>query len=127
MKTFLILFFSLLASQAHASYVPNAVYSNGTKERAERVTVTGSATPTIATQSGSWVSSLTRNALGDVTVNIAASTFSSAPTCTVSPMLANVCSFVISTSTSAVRITTQTCTAGAAGDYSYQLLCMGPR
>lgn len=62
----------------------NTVTSNSTGlERVERVAVTysGGSTPTVVSQSGSWVSSITIIGTGDFRLNIASGEFSAAPSC----------------------------------------------
>ena len=97
-------------------------------ERVERLRVTNSGTPTIASQSGSWVSGLTDNAVGSVYVNLTAGNFSADPTCTCSSHLPNrLCSIDVTISTSQVRVRTATVSPFADADMDFSLICMGPR
>ncbi len=111
--------------------IVNSVVSPSTgPERIVRATITNSGTPTVATQSGSWISSLTDNGgSGDTTINITAGTFSAAPTCTCSVIIAGtgICMLDGTTAptTSLVRIQTTT-TVPADSDMSFHIICMGP-
>lgn len=99
-------------------------------ERVERVSVAESCTAspcTIASQSGSWVSSITRGSTGAYTVNIAAGTFSSAPSCSCQPTNGSLgCSAVITTA-SAIAFTTRRFSTEADLDSGFSILCQGPR
>lgn len=114
-----------------APMLVGTVFSNtGGQERVERATITGSATtPTVASQSGSWISSVTRNSLGNYTLNIAAGMFSSTPSCTcICVNLSSgtsICqSLAATTSTSFNAV----CTNGTSGlDDIREIICMGPR
>lgn len=132
--------FRLVCQATAASSVPvpllvGSVTSNSTgAERVERVSVTStcSSSPcTIASQSGSWVSSITRNSTGDYTVNFTAGMFSAAPACTV--MAGNTTNETIfrqnaATTTSAMRfITANVASSFAAIDGTFDVLCMGPK
>lgn len=68
-----------------APYLVGSVTSNSTGlERTERISVTSTCTSspcTIANQSGSWVTSITRNGQGDYTLVIPSGIFSASPTC----------------------------------------------
>lgn len=106
-----------------------SVTSNSTgAERVERASVSSSCTSTpctITSQSGSWLSSISRSATGTYTANFTAGMFSSAPSC-----------FVL-TSNNGVTINTNPTTssfsfisvtsAGTPIDGSFMLMCMGPR
>jgi hypothetical protein len=110
------------------------------KERVERVAFGGASatlasptnctsTPcTIISQSGSWISSVTRSGTGQYLVNIAAGTFSSAPNCTIQgdrvgsgPAVAN----IYSASTSQLGISSITPNTLAVADSYLSLICMG--
>jgi hypothetical protein len=112
-----------------APLLVGSVTSNSSgMERVERLRVTNSGTPTISSQSGSWVSSLTDNGVGSVYVNLTASIFSGSPTCTCSAELPNrLCSIDVTASTSQVRVRTATVSPFADADMDFSLICMGPR
>lgn len=120
----------LISPQKNTPLLVGSVTSNSTGiERVERLTFTNAGTPTISTQSGSWVTSLTDNGVGDTTVVVPAGIFSLAPTCTCS--VANsggveMCN-LLSTTTTAVRIQTSNSSTGAAADKGVNLICMGQR
>lgn len=102
-------------------------------ERVERARVTYSGgTPTIVSQSGSWISSLTDNGTGDTQEIIASGIFSATPTCFCNNEAGN--SFrkclVIPTSSTSIRTQTfgtGTGTPDVAADHDFGLVCMGPR
>lgn len=101
-------------------------------ERIERATVAdacGSSPCTIASQSGSWLTSITRGATGLYTLNFAAGIFSSAPSCSVIPVSAasNVFLRFTSAPTTSAGSTQTVNTAGVAVDSGLQIQCMGPR
>lgn len=106
-----------------------SVSSNSTgAERIERAAVTStcSASPcTIASQSGSWLTNITRASTGNYTFNFASGMFSSAPVCNV---IANglIASINTNPTTSSVIIDTKN-TAGTNTDGQFFILCMGPR
>lgn len=112
-----------------------SVTSNSTgAERIERagVTSTCSSSPcTIASQSGSWLTNITRASTGNYTANFSTS-FSSAPQCWVScegSGVQNNCFARMSTiSSSAVTFISLDSTSGpSVVDSKFSLLCMGPR
>jgi len=117
--------------QTPAPLLVNSVVSpsNGV-ERIGRLYVTNSGTPTIASQSGSWISSLTDNATGDTTVNFTAGTFSSAPSCVCQVEEASVSTMMCiptgASTTSSIRLKTNTA-AGTALDKNFNLICIGPK
>ena len=108
-------------------------------ERLERISFGGAtegtnvctSTPcTIYRQSGSWVTSVTRNSTGIYTVNVAAGIFSSAPTCTMSVggVVSDAFGFVAAASTtSSVVVKTASNGSFTATDGSVTLTCMGPK
>lgn len=98
-------------------------------ERIERVAVTttcSSSPCTIDSQSGSWVSSITRSGTGVYVVNINSGMFSAAPTC-----IANFANNVASSNCKAYGASTASvgvyCDNGSAVDSKISLICMGPR
>lgn len=120
----------MISMPVGASYVPNVITSAGTKERVERAKITLSGgTPSITTQSGSWLSSVTDGGVGLPQPQITANTFSAAPVCVCSTAEDNSsgieCS-VQSTSTSNVLIRTRN-NSGTLTDETVSLICMGPR
>jgi hypothetical protein len=124
-----------------APVLVGSVTSNSTgMERVERVKVTStcSGSPcTIASQSGSWVTSVTRSATGTYTANLTSGIFSATPTCTCNADYtysdANapyICIMDTSGSSStAVKFATVTGNGGSSAhiDASFGLVCMGPR
>jgi hypothetical protein len=108
-------------------------------ERIERVRFGGSSelssctsSPcTIYSQSGNWVSSITRNAVGSYTINFVSGIFSAPPSCT---CLANqpglddaVCGGAPNNSTSTKVINTRNSTSAYRVDTTVEVICMGPR
>lgn len=108
----------------------NSVTSNTSgQERIERATITNSGTPTVSTQSGSWISSITDGGVGIATLNIAAGIFSGPPSCTVSQYggggtaLCYVSTTVTSTAATIVCYNS----SFALTDRDFMVMCMGPR
>lgn len=67
-------------------YFVGGVISNSTGvERIERAFITNSGTPVVTRQSGTWISSITDNGTGDITLNLVAGLFSSPPSCAFMP------------------------------------------
>lgn len=100
-------------------------------ERFERVTVTStcSASPcTIASQSGSWVSSITRASTGDYTLNFVSGIFAAAPACncTISGNTSAICFMVNNPNTSSFQFRTLNSSASLT-DSQFHITCMGPR
>jgi hypothetical protein len=98
--------------------------------RTEHASVTSTCTSspcTIALQSGSWVSSITRASTGNYTVNFVAGIFSSAPTCQVT-VIGSLGYPTISSAptTSSFNIETSQ-TGGSDVDRAFGIICMGPR
>lgn len=117
----------------NAPIVIGAVGTGSTvNERVERARISHSADSTcaITNQSGSWLSSVSCNSAGYVTININAGVFTSAPTCTCSSDndIANnpTCSFA-STPDSATQIRSWQHNGTAAVNDDFRLICMGPR
>jgi hypothetical protein len=116
----------------NAPVIVNSVTSNSTgAERIERLYVAPScaSTPcTIATQSGTWASSVTRGGTGSYTINFAASIFSAAPTCTA--MGNNNSDLVITyapVTTSSTFVFSFLNASAVAKDVGFHVICMGPR
>lgn len=131
--TLLLLFLSV---NTWGSYIPNAVTSGGSKFRVESVLFAGNATPsavcsgatcTIALQSSSWVSSITRVSAGVYTVSIASGTFSATPMCICSTGYNAVASpSICGSGNSSPSSTSFTVNANSADNVVW-LMCMGPR
>lgn len=101
-------------------------------ERMERLRFTNSGTPTIATQSGSWVTSLTDGGAGITTLVIASGIFSAAPTCVCSVSLNGgglICKIDGTPTATSVQVRTYSEAAGTAtlSDLDANVICMGPR
>jgi hypothetical protein len=106
-------------------YVSNT--TSGTDRIVRAVITQAAGTYSITSQSGSWLSSVSKNATADTTLNIAGATFSAAPTCVVTGIESlNLGYLTAVPSTSAIRINSYT-TGGAAQESSYHIICMGPR
>lgn len=89
--------------------------------------ITNSGTPTVSTQDGSFISSITDSGVGDMTINFTAGTFRIAPVCAAS--VVNLNARVIGlgvASTSSLEIMTRN-TAGTATDEPITLICVGAR
>jgi hypothetical protein len=107
------------------------VTNNTSMERMERVSVsTCTSSPcTISSQSGSWVTSVTRSSTGLYAINFASGIFSSAPTCitnaTVSPP-GTVSALQGIPTTSSVSVGTRNI-SDVQTDYAFSTICMGPQ
>lgn len=119
-----------------ATLLVGSVTSNSSgQERVERVqsATTCTSTPcTISSQSGSWVSSITRHSTGLYTVNIAAGMFSSAPTCFAQAYIGtNAANYIqdgnVAPSTSAFKFQCNRKDTHVADDCAFGVVCMGPR
>jgi hypothetical protein len=124
---------SVVAIDAAAA-TPILVGSVGTSsagiERVERVrvgTVCSVATCTI-TDSTPSVTSVTRGAVGNYSVNFASGTFSAAPTCTVlTSGVGNTTSAINSESSTVINFLTFAGSTAASTDVSFRVMCVGPR
>lgn len=109
------------------------VVTSGSSDRIERIRVTSDCTSspcTIASQSGSWVSSVTRNSTGNYTLNINSGIFSAAPTCNVlAGNTANLVTFrqVAATTSTSFQFLMANYSNFAALDGTFDVICMGPR
>lgn len=107
-----------------------SVTSNTTgQERIESAAVTTSCTAspcTIASQSGSWLTSITRASTGTYTANIAAGMFASAPRCVLTATSSEHTITQSSVTTSSFAFNT-TNSSGVAADTTFVVMCMGPR
>lgn len=116
--------------QIPAPVLVGSVSTNSTgAERIERayVAATCNASPcTIASQSGSWLSSITRASTGSYSLNFASGMFSAVPSCTILP--ANPSEIRMSGTPTTSAFTFQTFdSAGSFADGGFSVLCMGPR
>jgi hypothetical protein len=129
--------FRLLCQGSSPASVPvpllvGSVTSNSSgAERHERATIANNGTASITRQSGSWLSSVTRNGTGDVTINIASGMFSDVPSCNCTAVDSggNTTTCIINNATTptttAVRFLVS---AGAtASDRGFHVACMGAR
>ena len=90
--------------------------------------ISNSGTPTISSQSGSWIDSLTDNGVGDTTINIALGVFAQAPVCVVT--LVNVAGFGIingAVTTSAINNILQRDDSELVIDADFNIVCVGER
>lgn len=106
-----------------------SVVSGGT-ERIERAYITNNGSCSIGSQSGSWVSSVSRPLIGDCTLTLASGVFSANPTCTCAGELnpgteKYQCSLQVSSATS-VRVHTAI-GSGSDADRNFYIICMGPQ
>lgn len=112
-------------------FLSNTVTSSSNNERLVRGKITNCITSpcSIMSQSGE-ITSITRAAVGQYTVNFAAGTFSSAPTCMITCATAGVsvsgsCAFISLESTSGFTFNSNS--NGSNYDGSQSFICMGPR
>lgn len=89
-------------------------------------TACGSSPCTIYTQSGSWLTSVSRSSAGVYTLNIAASEFSAAPSCVFSNGTSQIAISSGATSTS-IPLATFTQATSTPADSTFNVICMGPR
>jgi len=112
-------------------YMGNVSSTTSGMEHVERVSSTPSCTSSpcaITSQSGSWVTSITRNSVGNYTVNIASGEFSAAPTCTVTLSPNGSAFFVLSEATTSTSLSFNTVSQSPANaDNGFFVICMGPR
>ena len=111
-----------------APFIGNSVITGGSSLwRVESAQIDGNAvTPTIARQSGNWISSITRNAQGDYTINIPAGVFAVAPIVAITRVTTNGYTRITNVSTTAIQYF-MTDTGGAGQDFTVQILAHGPR
>ncbi len=118
--------------QVPAPVVIGSISTNSTGvERIERAAVTSTCstgTCTIASQSGSWLTSITRDGTGDYNLNIASGMFTAAPVCFCQSQgnVAAICYGFDNPSTSLWQFRTLT-SGGSASDAQFSIQCMGPR
>lgn len=116
-------------SRVRAPVLVGSVTNNSSgAERIERAVISFSGGPFIASQSGSWLSSVTNSGTGDSTLNFTSKMFSSPPTCVVTPVGAGaVYTFeVAAVIVSAVEVKTRN-SAGTLANQDFMIICMGPR
>lgn len=109
------------------------------QERIERAIISGSTSDSttapsagnifVFSQSGSWISSVSRSVAGLYTVNFSSGIFSAAPSCSVTPVSTSTYRYgtlgsPISSSSIVVGVGSDT---GTAVDQAFHLICMGPR
>ena len=119
-----------VANQRAPTLIGSVTSGSTNAERIERAKITNSGTPTISSQSGSWISSLTDNGTGDTTINITSGMFSAAPTCVATGVRSSFAvplSFETTISTSAIRVRTFDTSGSGAADLAFEIICMGPR
>jgi hypothetical protein len=121
-----------------APILTGSITSNSTGlERSERAIITYSAgVPSVNSQSGSWVTSVSDNATGDTTLSIASGMFSGTPSCVAQAIAASagvgvgtarVAKIVSPVSSTSVRVVIQDDTGSAVDPDSIHIHCMGPR
>jgi len=118
-------------SQQASTFIANTVTSPveaGTKIASAFVVVSGG-TPSVSNQTGSWISSITDNGVGDFTLNLVANTFSVAPHCTCSARIGGrACALGgAGTTVSTVPINVWTGGTGAPEDQSFHVICHGEK
>ncbi|TXH08958.1 MAG: hypothetical protein E6R04_09695 [Spirochaetes bacterium] len=124
-----------VTAQSPQPLLTGSVTSNSSGlERIERLNVGDgtvcSASPcTISSQSGSWVTSVTRGATGDYTVNIATGIFSAKPACSATTLGSSAPGELRVETSSATSLNIKSCNSGCSGalDNTFSILCMGPR
>ncbi len=119
--------------------IPGSVYSSSAGvERVERVTLTGASSNTscasspctVQSQTGSWISSITRSTTGTYSLNISTGTFSAAPTCVCSATRPGTgpasCTAIEGASATSAGIIIHN-GSGTAQDGWANIICQGPR
>lgn len=121
-----------IGTSTPAPILVGSVTSNSAgAERVERLYVAASCTSspcTIASQSGSWVSSVSRSAVGTYQVNLSAGMFASPPSCSAQSVDNNRVIYLYSPpTTSNVFVAGTVGTTSALADVGFHLICQGPR
>lgn len=116
------------SSQRAPTLIGSVTSNSNGAERIERVKITSAGA--ITSQSGLWVTSVTKGGTGNYTVNFSSSTWSDAPTCTCTSSwpgaaTGSFCNINTNTTT-ALQLYTANDT-GAAADYGTSIHCVGPR
>lgn len=116
--------------QVPAPVLTGSVSSNASgAERIERAYVAATCTGspcTIASQSGSWLSSITRASTGSYSLNFASGMFSAVPSCAILPATPSEIRLSGTPTTSAFTFQTFD-SSGNFADGGFSVLCMGPR
>jgi hypothetical protein len=119
----------------------NTINNSPGTERIERISFGGAGTRTAPTacsstpctiydQSGSWVTSVTRNGTGDYTLNVVSGMFSALPTCSGIGVGTNGTYYLVPTVVSGWTTTSLRFAMGfngTAADAGSQIICMGPK
>lgn len=123
-----------MSTPVSAPLLVGSITSNSSGiERMERATVTANCTSspcTIADQSGSWITSITRSSLGQYTVNIAAGMFSANPICVTSGDAVVGGTTVVNNTTNSptsVGVSVWATSTSALIDLPFRIMCMGQR
>lgn len=88
--------------------------------------ITNSGTPTLSTQTGSWISSIDDDGIGDMGINLVPGAFTSAPACSVLMETSSGFAKVISANTTSIELDTVT-HAGDAVDANFWITCLGAK
>lgn len=121
------------SSMTEVSLAPfnrGAVTSDSTSlERIERAYITNGGSAAVSTQSGSWISSVSRSSAGIVAITVVTGVFSATPTCTCGVLNANNASICSVTESSATSLTVNTYGVPPASlaDMNFKIMCMGSR
>lgn len=107
----------------------NWIGNDSSCERTTRLKISNSGTPTITSQQGNWVSSLSDGGTGVTTINIPSGVFSAIPTCSVTITNSGGTStrYCNIQSMSTTAITEYCFSSGSASDENNDVLCKGPR
>lgn len=118
----------LLDTPSAAPVFPGNVTSNTTgSERIERASITGGNPPSIARQSGSWLTYSSRPGAGDYIFTM--SGFSATPSCTCTMTASSslgACKVAIASSTS-FEVNLSNNTGSGTSDGDFHIICMGPK
>lgn len=116
------------SSNQRAPTLVGSVTSNASNaERIERAYITNSGTPTISSQSGSWITSLTDNGVGLTTFNLSVP-FVTIPSCTANAIGGNRVVRFNSMAVGSFQVETITVASSPADvDSDFMITCMGPR
>lgn len=122
--------------QTPAPLLVNSVISNSsgieTVNRVNRITTCTADPCAISSQSGLWVSSITRHSTGNYSINFAAGYFSAAPTCVAQGYIGTsnpvaITDGNVAPTTSSFRFTCARKDTEAVDDCAFGVICMGPR
>jgi hypothetical protein len=101
--------------------------NSSSREHVERARITNAGSPSVSSQSGSWISGVALNGTGIVDVTFTSGEFSATPTCVCITDLGSgrICALSSATiSSSGVRVTTTASTVET--NMNLELMCMGP-